>query len=255
MKLVDLQLVRAELIKLRHASLVRGLFAIGIFAVFTIVFVFSFAESRASLRWPANVVTLSGALVAVATFVPVVLGAFIAGSEQAQDTWKTILVRRPTRAPFIVAKFVSGIVVCAVAIAIGFGVALVAFEIVGRIVEAPINPDSLARAAVPGIATAVMMLFVGYTLAFSVALVSTSSAMSVGIIAGLVTLGISAQLAQLEAWFSPFMFAHAKLGACLLGDVSEGCGRDVVVVVAWVIVPLLVSTIVFSRRDQLSGIG
>ena len=101
-------LVRADLFKLRKRAM--GWVMLAIVAAFTVLQMLSFAlisPGSVNYAFPGGLLEGLAPVPIVGTFVLIVLGAMLIGSEYGYDTWKNLLIRRSGRAPFILSKWFS----------------------------------------------------------------------------------------------------------------------------------------------------
>ena len=129
MTLVDLLLAEAG--KTLRAPLVRSTFALSLIVPLLIIIPAGLSPPVSHLRFPASIARLGELLPTITLIIPSLLMAWVVGVEQGTDTWKTLLVRRPGRAGFLVAKF---LVVVAIVIVLLLGTVVVwlpTLELVG----------------------------------------------------------------------------------------------------------------------------
>lgn len=198
----------------------------------------------------------------------IILGATLVGSEYGYDTWKNLLTRHPGRAPFILSKWL----VLIVALAIGLVVLLPLGLVTGQVLNATLR---LTGPAVP-LSLGTVLLFiplqilaplVAGSIAIMGAVIGRSSV--AGIIAGIAwfladsLLGGVLPLASLT---SSTVMLQARITGVVLSNsgvieqVNPGNAFTgvqgivpVLLVVAYLVVPIAIATYLFHRRDMVGA--
>jgi ABC-type transport system involved in multi-copper enzyme maturation permease subunit len=104
-------LVRADLFKLRKRAMCWVMLIIVV--AFAILEMLSFAllsPGNVNYSFPGGFLEGLAPVPIVGTFVLIVLGAMLIGTEYGYDTWKNLLIRHPGRTPFILSKWLALIV-------------------------------------------------------------------------------------------------------------------------------------------------
>jgi ABC-type transport system involved in multi-copper enzyme maturation permease subunit len=206
----------------------------------------------ASFAFPNGLLVGAQVLTQLGGLMLLVFGATLVGSEYGFDTWKNVLTRRPGRASFILSKWV----VMALALLIG-AIVLPAWAQAlglafgGMLPEAPGAAAPLSVALLQVALSALAPLVAG-TIGMLGAVLGRSSVS--GIVAGITWMIADAVLAQfLPGWLklASFTIANAGLGANLVGAQAPfGLLPSLLVVIAYVIVPLGLAAYLFRARDM-----
>src|SRR5712691_3623877 len=102
---IMVSLVRADLFKLRKRAMGWVmLFIVAAFAVLEMVAQAFISPGNVNYTFPGGFLEGLASVPIVGTFVMIVLGALLIGSEYGYDTWKNLLIRRAGRTPFILSK-------------------------------------------------------------------------------------------------------------------------------------------------------
>lgn len=270
-RVFSFDLVVAELLKCARSPFVRGLFVVTIVGVTMIVALYELNQNEAKgLHYPVSLNLTTSGLAFLGRLVPPVFVAWLFGHEVSGDTWKTVLVRRPHRLPFLTAKLVAGAVVVVVAFAAGAALQLAVFEVAGTLAGAPRFPDEVARWIADAKENLTDLVVAGAVTC------AVSGAASLGARNNGTVFGFAC--AYVLQMFSAFLFTDVSQPeaavmfthrATHLGSVWAGTSLppslealasytvvgDLVVVAAWCAVPLAVASVVFCRRDLVSGVG
>ena len=140
-------LLRADLLKLRKRPM--GWVMLIIIALFVPLLMLPSAflsPGNVNYAFPAGFLEGLTPLPFVGTFIMIVLGAMLVGTEYGYDTWKNLLIRRPGRTPFILSKW-SMLVV---ATGVGLIVLLTLGQLIGWIVDAALHLSGPAVSLSPG---------------------------------------------------------------------------------------------------------
>jgi ABC-2 type transport system permease protein len=263
-------LVRADLFKLRKRA--TGWVMLVIMAAFAILEMLSFAiisPGSVNYAFPDGLLEGLAPVSIVGTFVMIVLGALLIGSEYGYDTWKNLLIRRAGRTPFILSKWISLLT----ATAIGLIVLLVLGQILGLLLDGVFHLAGPALSLSPGKVLVIVLMqalvpFIAGTVALMGAVIGRSSV--AGIVIGIAWFSIDSLLGgfvPLASLSNAAAFIQAKLTGMVMasngsinpvhlpGSVQGPLGLvPVAVVLFYFVVPLVVAATVFRRRDMV-GIG
>jgi hypothetical protein len=180
----NIDLVAAEVIKLTRSSYVNNILLYGLFSVVVIIYTYAVHSARVSLRAPACFATFLTAGFVVGMFLPALVGGWLAGHEASSDTWKTLLVRQPTRLPFVVAKLVAGVVVVGGAIAAAGLISLLLFEVTGRALGVMPALDA-EQATIGDLLVLVVHSAASGAVAFALALLAKTNSTAIGAAGGI----------------------------------------------------------------------
>jgi ABC-type transport system involved in multi-copper enzyme maturation permease subunit len=270
-RVLSFDLVVAELVKCARAPFVRGLFAVAWFAVTIVLALYDVNQAQSkALLYPVSLNLASSSLVFLGHLVPPIFFAWLFGHEASADTWKTILVRRPRRLPFLTAKVVVGAVVVLAAAVVGALLQIGVFELTGLATGAPRFVDETARwtaDAIDNVVQAVVATAVACSFAGAAAMIARSNGTIIGFVAAYVLQMVGGFLfPDPSAPEAALMFTHRAThlaSACsgvALAEFDAPLARlsvvgDVVVVGAWCVLPLALAAVIFSRRDLVSSVG
>lgn len=253
-RVFNIDLVAAELIKLTRSRYVHNILLYGLFSVVVVIYTYAVHSARASLRAPACFAVFADAGFVVGMFVPPLIGGWLSGHEASSDTWKTLLVRQPTRLPFLVAKVVAGVVVVGGAYAIVGVISLFAFDVTGRVLG--VMPALDAEQSTWGDLVVVVVVQSASTgaVAFALGVLAKTNSTAVGVAGAVIAQWIFAMLAGAGTNLTAHTHAARLLAA--LDDSTNAVPLDVlgsvVVVCCWTIVPLAIAAFVFERRDLVT---
>jgi ABC-2 type transport system permease protein len=262
-------LVRADLFKLRKRAM--GWVMLSIIAVFVILEMLSFAlvaPGSVNYAFPGGFLEGLAPFPIVGTFIMIVLGAMIIGSEYGYDTWKNLLIRRAGRTSFILSKWLA----LFVAIGIGLIVLLPLGQLVGLILDGtlhlagPTVSLSLESALAIILMQSLLPLVAG-TVALVGAVIGRSSV--AGIVIGIAWFSIDSVVGgfvPLASLSNATVFLQGRLTGIAMsssGNISPlHLPNDLLgplglvpfgVVVFYLIVPITVAAIVFRKRDMLGA--
>ena len=263
-------LVRADLFKLRKRATAWVMLVI--VAAFTVIQMLSFAvisPGSVNYSFPGGLLEGLAPVSIVGTFVMIVLGALLIGSEYGYDTWKNLLIRRAGRTPFILSKWLSLLV----ATGVGLIALLVLGQIIGLLLDGVLHLVGPALSLSAGdtlviiLAQALVPLIAG-TVALMGAVIGRSSV--AGIVIGIAWFSIDSLLDglfPLASLSNAAAFIQAKLTGMVMasngsinpvhlpGSLQGPLGLvPVAVVIFYLVVPLVVAAMVFRKRDMV-GIG
>ena len=262
-------LVRADLFKLRKRAM--GWVMLAIVAAFAILQMLSFAlisPGSVNYAFPGGLLAGLAPVSIVGTFVLIVLGAMLIGSEYGYDTWKNLLIRRAGRAPFILSKWLSMVA----AICAGLIVLLLLGQLLGLLVDEALHLAGPALSLSAGSVVIIILMqalvpLVAGTVGLMGAVIGRSSV--AGIVIGLAWFSIDSVLGGLfpvASLSSSAAFIQAKLTGMVMAsngsitpahlpaDMQGPLGLiPVAVVVFYLVVPLAVAITVFRKRDMLGA--
>lgn len=262
-------LVRADLFKLRKRAM--GWVMLVIVAAFAVLEMLSFAiisPGSVNYTFPGGFLDGLAPVPIVGTFVMIVLGAMLIGSEYGYDTWKNLLIRHARRTPFVLSKWLSLLV----AAGVGLIVLLVLGQLTGLLLESVLHLAGPALSLSPGgvliiILMQALMPLVAGTVALMGAVIGRSSV--AGIVIGIAWFSIDSLLGGLFPQAS-LSNATTVLQAKLTGMVMASNGSitpvhlpgalqgplgliPLAVVICYLVVPLVMAAIVFRKRDMLGA--
>jgi ABC-2 type transport system permease protein len=250
-----MSLLYADLLKTRKRAMGWAMLAIGLALVAMMLAITMFAPSDGELpsfAYPNGLLVGGQLLTQLGGLMMIVFGATLVGSEYGFDTWKNLLTRRPTRASFIFSKWV----VLVIALLIG----LIAMPLwsqalglaFGAWLPAVAAPEVPLRLVLLQVALGALAPLVAGTIGVFGAVLGRSSVS--GIVAGIVWMIVDVIMAQLlpgALKLVAFSIANASLGANLAGtEAPFGLVPSLVVVVAYIAVPLLGAMYLFRARDM-----
>lgn len=262
-------LVRADLFKLRKRAM--GWVMLIIVAAFAILEMLSFAllsPGNVNYTFPGGFLEGLAPVPIVGTFVLIVLGAMLIGTEYGYDTWKNLLIRRAGRTPFILSKWLALIV----ATGVGLIVLLPLGQLLGLILAGtlhltgPTIPLSVGSVLVI-IVMQVLVPLVAGTVALMGAVIGRSSV--AGIVIGIAWFSIDsvfAGLLPMASLSNAALVLEAKLtGLAMASNGSIGPAHlpgawqgpliivPIAIVIFYLVVPIAVAAIVFRKRDMLGA--
>jgi ABC-type transport system involved in multi-copper enzyme maturation permease subunit len=250
-----MSLLSADLLKTRKRAMGWAMLAIGMALAAMMLVITMFAPSDGSspsFAFPNGLLVGAQLLTQLGGLMMIVFGATLAGSEYGFDTWKNLLTRRPNRAAFILSKWV----VLAVALLIG-SVALPLWSqalglAFGGWLPAVAAPEAPLGLVVLQVVLGALAPLVAGTIGIFGAVLGRSSVG--GIVVGIAWMIVDAIVAQfLPAGLKliSFSVANASLGANLAGaEAPFGLVASLLVVVAYVAVPLIGAMELFRARDM-----
>ncbi|MGH2495870.1 MAG: ABC transporter permease [Ktedonobacteraceae bacterium] len=262
-------LVRADLFKLRKRAM--GWVMLVIVAAFAVLEMLSFAiisPGSVNYSFPGGFVEGLAPVPIVGTFVLIVLGAMLIGSEYGYDTWKNLLIRRAGRAFFILSKWLSLLV----ATGVGLIVLLALGQLTGLLLDGALHLAGPALSLSPGGVLIIILMqalvpLVAGTVALMGAVIGRSSV--AGIVIGIAWFSIDSLLGALfplASVNSATIFIQARLAGVAMasngsidpvhlpGALQGPLGLfPIAVVVFYLVVPVAVAVIVFRQRDMLGA--
>jgi ABC-type transport system involved in multi-copper enzyme maturation permease subunit len=251
-RVFNIDLVAAEFIKVSRSRYVQTILLYGLFSVVVVIYAYALNTHQSSLRAPACLATFAEAAYVIGLFIPSLVGGWLSGHEAGGDTWKTLLVRQPTRLPFVVAKVVAGSGVVLAAVGIAFIASLALFDLTGRVIGVLPAPDEGA-----GLGDAFVLLLhaaASGAVSFALGLVTTSNSTAIGVAGGIMVQWLFAVMASNGTNLTCVHHAE-RLVRHLMGD-SDVTRLEVigsaVAVCCWTVVPIAVAALVFQRRDLVS---
>ncbi len=263
-------LIRADLFKLRKRA--TGWVMLVILAAFTVLEMLSFAlisPGSVNYAFPGGLLEGLAPVPIVGTFVMIVLGALLIGSEYGYDTWKNLLIRRAGRTPFILSKWLSLLA----ATVIGLLVLLVLGQITGLLLNSVFHLAGPALSLSPMNVLVIILMqalvpLIAGTVALMGAVIGRSSV--AGIVIGIAWFSIDSVLGgflPLASLSNAVAFIQARLTGLVMASngsinpvhlpASLQGSLDLIpvaVIFFYLIVPLVVAATVFRRRDMV-GVG
>lgn len=265
-----MSLVRADLLKLRKRPM--GWVMLLIVALFVPLLMLPSAflsPGNANYAFPGGVLEGLTPLPFVGTFLLIVLGATLVGTEYSYDTWKNLLTRHPGRTPFILSKW-SMLVV---ATGVGLLVLLPLGQLFGWLADAALHLSGPSVSVSFGNALLLILLqtllpLIAGSIALMGAVIGRSSV--TGIVVGIAwflvdaLLGgvlpqasLSSSLGALQAQItgvalsSDGSIAQVHAGGALAGPLWI---VQALLVAAYLVIPIAIAAFLFRRRDML-GVG
>lgn len=269
-RVFSLDVFLAELIKCSRTPFVRSLFAVSIIGFTLIMALYDASQTEQSLRFPLSLGLAAESIGFIGNLVPPIFAAWIFGNETSADTWKTILVRRPHRLPYLSAKAAAVIAIVALVSAGAAFFQLAVFEVVGFLVGAPRALDKTSQmtaVAVEGILHFGSYSAVACAFAGAAALIARSNGTIIGFVAAYVLQMFGGLLSpDAHGVEAPLVYTHRAVhlssvwsGVPLPPDAtalaSFTVAGDLLVIGAWCALPLAIAAAVFCRRDLVSGVG
>ena len=263
-------LVRADLFKLRKRAMgwVMLVIVAG-FAILEMVAQALISPGSVSYAFPGGLLEGLAPVPIIGTFVLIVLGALLIGSEYGYDTWKNLLIRQAGRTPFILSKWLSLLV----ATGVGLIVLLVLGQLLGLLLNGMLHLAGPALSLSTGNVLIIILMqalvpLIASTVALMGAVIGRSSV--AGIVIGIAWFSIDSLLGglfPLASLSNAAVFIQAKLTGIAMasnGSITPVHLPDtlqgplgfipVAVVIFYLVVPLVVAATVFRRRDMV-GIG
>src|SRR5215470_10528675 len=148
-------LVRADLFKLRKRAM--GWVMLGIVAAFTLLEMLTFAAltpGHVNYTFPVGFLEGLAPVPIVGSFVLIVLGAMLVGTEYGYDTWKNLLIRRAGRAPFILSKWLTLLA----AAGVGLILLLLLGQLLGLVLDAALRLAGPVVSLSPGDVLVIIMM-------------------------------------------------------------------------------------------------
>ena len=263
-------LLRADHLKLRKRPM--GWVMLIIIALFVPLLMLPSAflsPGNVNYAFPAGFLEGLTPLPFVGTFIMIVLGAMLVGTEYGYDTWKNLLIRRPGRTPFILSKW-SMLVV---ATGVGLIVLLPLGQLIGWIVDAALHLSGPAVSLSPGSALLLILLqtllpLIAGSIALMGAVIGRSSVAGIvigiawfladSLLGGLLPLAsLSSSIGVLQAQITGVALSNngsitqVHLGGALAGLLWIVPG---LLLVAYLVIPIAIAAFLFRRRDML-GVG
>ena len=262
-------LVRADLFKLRTRAMGWVMLVIVVaFAVLEMVAQALISPGAVNYAFPGGLLEGLAPVPIVGTFVLIVLGALLIGSEYGYDTWKNLLIRRAGRTPFILSKWL------ALVVATGAGlIGLLALgQLLGLLLDGALHVAGPALSLSPGGVLVIILMqalvpLVAGTVALMGAVIGRSSV--AGIVIGIAWFSIDSLLGglfPLASLSNAAVFFQARATGIAMasngsiapvhlpGELLGPLGLiPVAVVVFYLVVPLTVAAIVFRKRDMLGA--
>jgi ABC-2 type transport system permease protein len=262
-------LVRADLFKLRKRAMGWVMLVIvAAFAVLQMLAQALMSPGSVNYTFPGGLLEGLAPVSIVGTFVIIVLGALLIGSEYGYDIWKNLLIRRAGRTPFILSKWLALVA----ATGVGLVVLLLLGQLLGFVLNGALHLAGPALSLSPrGVLIIILMQalvpLVAGTVALMGAVIGRSSV--AGIVIGIAWFSIDSLLGGLFPLAS-LSNAAAFIQARLTGMVMASNGSiapvhlpsallgplgllPIAVVVFYLIVPLAVAAMVFRKRDMLGA--
>lgn len=257
-----IDLIVAELLKIKSAPFVRGLLFFFLMLPLVLVVLFGiFVGDDNPLRFPQNLGPTGDIAMVVGVLLPPLLLSWALGQEQTNDTWKLVFARHPRRVDVYVAKVVVVAFVVVAFFAVNVCAGVVVQDIVGRVVGQTAGTGGVVAEQ----ATVHMLggLLMGLVTS-SPAMMATVLAQKSGGMAGTIT-GISLVFVQgildsggpRTATFQRpcFYFAAQLLGADTRDTERLDAGFAVLTLALWVLVPVVVTVVAVTTKDVESGNG
>lgn len=212
---------------------------------------------------------LAGAapLPSLGAFTVLILGAILIGSEYGYDTWKTILIRRPGRVPFIISKWLTMLVSICIALVTLIALGIVTGLILQTVMHLTGHPEQIAPLTLVTLVLmqAVLPIMTG-SMAILGAVVWRSSA--AGIVLGIFWYILDAAMGGLEPVASvgnALAVLQIQLtgltvgpgGSISAGQITSamtgpfGLFIPIALVVIYLVVPISLAAILFQKRDML----
>jgi len=262
-------LVRADLFKLRKRAMGWVMLVIvAAFAVLQMLAQALISPGNVNYSFPGGLLEGLASVPIVGTFVMIVLGALLIGSEYGYDTWKNLLIRRAGRTPFILSKWLALVV----ATGVGLIVLLALGQLLGLLLNGALRLSGPAVSlSLGGTLVIILMQALGPLIAGTVALMGAVIGRSsvAGIVIGIAWFSIDSLLGglfPLASLSNAALFFQARLTGMVMAS-NGGIGAvhlpsallgplgliPVAVVVFYLVVPIAAAAIVFRKRDMLGA--
>jgi ABC-type transport system involved in multi-copper enzyme maturation permease subunit len=219
------------------------------------------------LGWPGGLTLWATLWSLLCFFAPASIAAWGTGVEQSHDTWKTLLVRRGARWPFLVAKLVVALgwllVLLAGSAVLWLGLAVLLGRVLGPFPALQFDPEPLAQVSAEVLHAVVLLPLIQL-----VVLRSRSGGTLWGTLAGICFPMAARMLGGSWERFNQFTpLANAKALTLRLADTPlalEAANTLVgtwpplasaLVLVMWFVVPLALTLTFFERKDVLTEAG
>ncbi len=262
-------LVSADLFKLRKKAM--SWIMLAIIAVFTILEMLSLAlisPGSVNYSFPGGMLEGLAPVPIVGTFILIVLGALLIGSEYGYDTWKNLLIRQAARTSFILSKWLALIA----ATAIGAVALLLLGQLLGLVLNSTLRLSGAAVTLSAGSVLVIILMqvlvpLIAGTVALMGAVIGRSSV--AGIVIGIAWFSIDSVLSglfPLASLSNAATFFQVKLtGAVMTSNgsiISEHLPGNMpgplgliplAVVVFYLVVPIAVAIMVFRKRDMIGA--
>jgi ABC-2 type transport system permease protein len=262
-------LVRADLFKLRKRAMGWVmLIIVAAFAVLQMLAQAFVSPGNVNYAFPGGFLAGLAPVPIVGTFVMIVLGALLIGSEYGYDTWKNLLIRRAGRTPFILSKWLTLVV----ATGVGLIVLLALGQLIGLILNGALHLSGPAVSLSLGGTLVIILMqalvpLVAGTAALMGAVIGRSSV--AGIVIGIAWFSIDSLLGglfPLASLSNAALVVEARLTGMVMTS-NGGIGPvhlpstllgplgliPIAVVVFYLVVPIVVAAIVFRKRDMLGA--
>lgn len=197
--------------------------------------------------------------------IALILGALVTGSEYGWGTLKTILTQRPTRLSVFVGKLLAlGLVLIAFVLAVFVPGAIISF-IIGQVENATMNwPSAWEVARGLGASWLILAAWASFGMLLAILFRGTALAIGLGLVWVLVienlVRGVSFLLEFLETVYNGLLGANAGSVAAAFASTVQGEDapgvvtavgptQATLVVIAYTVVFILLSALVFRQRD------
>jgi ABC-2 type transport system permease protein len=224
----------------------------------------AFDELRASMQPERAIPNALGMLAGLGGALALVLGAMSTAREFSGRTISILLTQRPTRPGLVVAKLIALGLVIAIYVAATFLAALAGSNLVAVLQgeEGGLFLDDLLGAL--GAGWLILAAWAGLGFALGFLLRSTGLSIGLGLVYALVVESLVGALGLASELFANasrvLLGANATALASSFGEAVAGGGfggelpeieplTATAVLVAWLVVPIILATIVFIRRD------
>jgi len=260
-------LLHADFFKLRKRAMGWVMLAIvGFFVLVTMVANAAIFPGKTNYNFSRSILAGATLLPSLGTFTIIILGAIMVGSEYGYDTWKNLLIRRSGRVPFILSKWLTMLIsLCLALVAL-----MILGVIVGQILQTAMHLTGLPMHPAPStllisILTQMLMPIIAGSMAILGAVVWRSSV--AGIVFGLfwfildAALGGFAPMASVGSAITTIQIQMTGLLPSPGGVLSPGQSPystagllgvlPPLIVIIYLVVPFILATICFKRRDML----
>ena len=268
--------IRAELIKQAHRPAGRLLLATGVLLTLTFAYLIPYAgysgaasgapnadRGLASMLPQAFVGTALGGLPVFVGALALIFGVLVAGSEYGFETWKTVLLQRPSRTTAYGAKLVAVAAGTLAGVLTLFAITAIASAVVSTVEQQPMtwpSPPDIAVGAGAGWLVAMMWGSLGVLL--GIALRSVALPIGLGLVWLLAVQNLLAGIAApLLDWVAELqkVLPGPNAGALVaaLGAATDtpgvsaivGSGHATIVVVGYLLAFCVAGGLVLHRRD------
>ncbi len=250
-----LPLLRADLFKMHKSWIMWTLWSIMLlFVVGYMLLEALVGPTRTTFEFPNTMSTVGALMSGLGIFLLVIFCSQVVGNEYAYDTWKNLLTRHPGRINFILSKWL----VLLFTIVVGLLLMLLCSIVMGFLLQATFHPTGpVGSQSLGNILLIVLLQSLPAIVAGSVALMGTVIGRStvIGIVVGFVWFIADISLGQLlpESWqVLTFTVSNRSLQAYVMGTGTPyALLTDLLVMVAYLILPVLLASYVFRQRDIL----